>query len=47
MVEYWHRPREAVELIQRQYDIGRADAGPKALISGFRCRGVQIESRWL
>ncbi|MBK1634848.1 hypothetical protein [Rhodovulum adriaticum] len=46
MVEYTDLPLEAAELIQRQYDIDRADAGPKAPVSGFRYRGVQIESRW-
>ena len=39
-------PPEAAALIQRQYGIDRADAGPKAPVSGFRCRGVQIGSRW-
>ena len=46
MVEYTDLPPEAAELIQRQYDIDRADAGPRAPVSGFRYRGVQIESRW-
>lgn len=46
MVEYTDLPPEAAELIQRQHDIDRVDAGPKAPISGFRYRGVQIESRW-
>ncbi|MDF1872005.1 hypothetical protein [Vannielia sp.] len=46
MVEYTDLPPEAAELIQRQYDIDRADAGPKAPVSSFRYRGVQIESRW-
>jgi hypothetical protein len=46
MVEYIDLPPEAAALIQRQYDIDRAEAGPKALVSGFRYRGVQIESRW-
>lgn len=46
MVEYTDLPPEAAELIRRQYDIDRADAGPKAPASGFRYRGVQIESRW-
>lgn len=45
MVEYTDLPPEAAELIQRQYDIDRADVGPKAPVSGFRYRGVQIESR--
>lgn len=46
MVEDIDLPPEAAELIQRQYDIDRADAGPKAPVSGFLYRGVQIESRW-
>lgn len=46
MIEYTDVPPEAAELIQRQYDIDRAEAGTKAPISGYRYRGVQIESRW-
>lgn len=46
MVEYIDLPPEAAALIQRQYDIDRAEAGPKAPVSSFRYRGVQIESRW-
>ncbi len=46
MVEYTELPPEAAALIQHQYDIDRADAGPTAPVSGFRYRGVQIESRW-
>ncbi|PTW47809.1 hypothetical protein [Rhodovulum kholense] len=45
MVEYIDLPPEAAKLIQRQYDIDRADAVPKAPVSCFRYRGVQIESR--
>ena len=45
MVEYTELPPEAAALIQHQYDIDRADAGPTAPVSGFRYRGVQIESR--
>lgn len=36
MVEYTDLPPDAAELIQRQYDIDRADSGPKAPVSGFR-----------
>lgn len=46
MVEYTDLPPGVTELIQRQYDIDRAEAGSKAPVSGFRYRGVQIESRW-
>lgn len=46
MVDHTELPSEAAELIQRQYDIDRTDAGPRAPVSGFRYRGVQIESRW-
>lgn len=46
MVDYIDLPPEAAELIHRQYDMDRADAGTKAPVSGFRYRGVQIESRW-
>ncbi|QFT97600.1 hypothetical protein FIU85_09820 [Roseovarius sp. THAF8] len=46
MVKYTDLPPEAAELIQRQYEVDRADAGPKAPVSSFRYRGVQIESRW-
>ncbi len=46
MVDYTDLPTEAAALIQRQYDIDRAEAGPKAPVSGFRYRGVKIESRW-
>ncbi|MEO0487556.1 MAG: hypothetical protein AAF092_16755 [Pseudomonadota bacterium] len=46
MVEYTDLSPEAAELIQRQHDIDRADAGPKAPVSGVLYRGVQIESRW-
>ena len=46
MVDYIDLPPEAAALIQRQYDIDRAEAGTKAPVSGFRYRGVQIESRW-
>ena len=46
MVEFTDLPPEATELIQRQYDIDRAEAGPKAPVSGYPYRGVQIESRW-
>lgn len=46
MVEYTDVPPEAAELIQRQYEIDRAKAGIKVPVSGYRYRGVQIESRW-
>lgn len=46
MVEYIDLPPEAAALIQRQYDIDRAEAGPKAPVAGFCYRGVHIESRW-
>ncbi|MBY6137635.1 hypothetical protein KUV61_17500 [Nocardioides marinus] len=46
MVEYIDLPPEAAELIQHQHDTDRAAAGPKAPVSGFTYRGVQIESRW-
>lgn len=45
-VDDFDLPPEAAALIQRQYDIDRAEAGPKAPVLGFRYRGVQIESRW-
>lgn len=45
-VDDFDLPPEAAALIQRQFDIDRADAGQKAPVSGFRYRGVQIESRW-
>lgn len=46
MVEYTDLPPETAELIQRQYVMDNANAGPKAPVSGFCYRGVQIESRW-
>ncbi|WP_417211707.1 hypothetical protein [Antarctobacter sp.] len=46
MVEFTDLPPEAAELIPRQYDIDRVEAGQKAPVSGFLYRGVQIESRW-
>lgn len=46
MVDASTLPPEATALILRQYDIDRADAGPKARVLGFSYRGVQIESRW-
>lgn len=39
-------PTEAAELIQRQCDIDRGGAGPRAPVSGFTNRGVLIESRF-
>ncbi|WP_170377588.1 hypothetical protein [Ruegeria atlantica] len=46
MVDYTDWSPEVTEAIRRQHEMDRADAGPKAPVSSFRYRGVQIESRW-
>lgn len=45
-VEFIEMPPDMAALLQRQYEIDRAAAGPKLPVPSFDYRGVTIESRW-
>ncbi len=45
-IETFELDPETAALLRRQHEIDYAAAGPKAPVSGFVYRGVQIESRW-
>lgn len=46
MMKYFDVPPDEYEPVQRQHDMDRADAGPKAPYWRIRYKGVQVESRY-
>lgn len=45
-IEYIEAPPELLERLRFQNELDRAEAEPKAPVSGFVYKGIRLESRW-